>query len=267
MPKRLLMQSDDYGMTDAVSAGIRSAIGFGLIKNTGLFVNMEASERAVRDLEGSNVCLGIDINYVCGRPVSDPKDVPHLVDEEGKFISSSAMARRNKLVKMDDLGLISTFEEDPYPYDEILLETENQVKRFIALTGKKPEYMHLHSLTTDNCYRAAREVAEKYGLLHSLDMMHRCRLLPGTFGGGKASTLESQMDYDVVGNLLDNALPTMQEDETCYFICHCGYVDRELFRQSSLTLRRAQDLDAMQSEQLKQYIADHNIELITYRDL
>ncbi len=267
MAKRLLMQSDDYGMTDAVSAGIRSAIEFGLIKNTGLFVNMASSERAVRDLEGTDICLGIDINYVCGCPVSDPADVPHLVDERRRFVSSSAMAARNKLVKMDDLGLISTFEEDPYPYEEILLETENQVKRFIDLTGKKPEYMHLHSLTTDNCYRAAREVAAKYGLFHSVDMMHQYRLLPGTFGGSKGKTLESQMDYDVLGNLLNNALPTMQEDETCYFICHCGYVDQELFRQSSLTLRRAKDLDAVRSPLLKRYIEDHGIELITYRDL
>lgn len=127
--------------------------------------------------------------------------------------------------------------------------------------------MHLHSLTTDNCYRAAREVADKYGLLHSLDMMHQYRLLPGTFGGNNGGTLESQMDYDVVGYLLNNALPTMQEDETCYFICHCGYVDQELFRQSSMTLRCAKDLDAMRSLPLKQYIEDHGIELITYRDL
>ena len=61
MTKRLLMQSDDYGITGAVSAGIRTAIEFGLIRNTGLFVNMPASEKAARDILAEDVCRGIDI--------------------------------------------------------------------------------------------------------------------------------------------------------------------------------------------------------------
>lgn len=267
MSKRLLMQSDDYGITGAVSAGIRTAIEFGLIKNTGLFVNMPASVKAAEAIRDYDVCFGIDINYVCGRPVSDPKDVPHLIDENGYFISSGQMSRKSRLLHMDELGLISTFEEDPYPYEEILLETENQVKRFIEITGKKPEYIHPHSLMSENCYRAAKEVAAEYGIFHTLDMMRKYRILPGTFDGTKGSTVESQMDYDVSGNLLNRALPSIKEDETCYFICHCGYADYELFRYTSLTLRRLKDLDAMLNEEVRQYIRDNEIELITYRDL
>ena len=213
MGKRLLMQSDDYGITAGVSAGIRSAIEFGLIKNTGLFVNMEASARAVEDLKGMDVCLGIDINYVCGRPISDPALVPHMVDAEGRFISSSRMAARSSLLKMDSLGLISYFSKDPYPYEEILLETENQVLRFMELTGKKPEYLHPHSLMSENCYRAARKVAGKYGIFHTLDMMRQYRILPGTFDGTKGASVEAQMEYDVEGNLLHCALPSIQEYE------------------------------------------------------
>lgn len=267
MAKRLLMQSDDYGITSAVSAGIRSAIEFGLIRNTGLFVNMPASEKAARDILNYDVCLGIDINYVCGKPVSDPAKVPHMIDENGNFISSGKMAKRSKLLRMDELNLISTFEEDPYPYDEILLETENQVKRFIELTGRRPEYIHPHSLMSENCYKAAHEIAEKYGIFHTLDMMHQYRILPGTFDGTKGSSVEAQMEYDVKGNLINNALPTMGEDETCYFICHCGWADYELFHYTTLTLRRLKDLAAMTDRSLKEYIQENNIELITYRDL
>lgn len=267
MTKRLLMQSDDYGITGAVSAGIRTAIDFGLIRNTGLFVNMPASVKAARDILEYDVCLGIDINYVCGKPVSDPSQVPHMVDENGYFIASGKMAGRSKLLRMDELNLISTFEEDPYPYEEILLETENQVKRFMELTGRKPEYIHPHSLMSDNCYRAAHETAEKYGIFHTLDMMHRYRILPGTFDGTKGSSVEAQMEYDVKGNLLNNALPSMGTDETCYFICHCGWADYELFGCTTLTLRRLKDLAAMTDTDLKEYIQKNNIELITYRDL
>ncbi|MBR4162023.1 MAG: ChbG/HpnK family deacetylase [Solobacterium sp.] len=267
MTKRLLMQSDDYGITDAVSIGILKAIDFGLIKNTGMFVNMPSSAKAAEMLKDKGVCFGIDINYVCGKPVSNPEDVPHLVDEKGNFYSSGTMAKRSKLLRMDALGLISYFEEDPYPYEEIYRETENQVKRFMELTGKKPEYIHPHSLMSENCYRAAHEVAKKYDILHTLDMMHQYRILPGTFDGTKGNTVDAQMEYDVSGNLLENALPTMKEDETCYFICHCGYADYDLFQYTSLTLRRVKDLHAMTDEKVKEYIRRNNIQLITYRDL
>ena len=37
---QLLVQSDDYGITPGVSAGIREGIQNGIIRNTGIFINM-----------------------------------------------------------------------------------------------------------------------------------------------------------------------------------------------------------------------------------
>ena len=75
------------------------------------------------------------------------------------------------------------------------------------------------------------------------------------------------MKYDVTGNLINRAIPSMAKDETCYFICHCGWVDYDLFQYTSLTLRRLKDLSAMCDPQLKDFIEKEGIELITYRDL
>lgn len=264
---KLLIQNDDFGITSGVSAGIIEAVRYGLVKNTGMFVNMPASKRAAESIRDMDVCLGIDINYVCGRPVSDPAQVPHLVDGNGFFYKSGAMSKKSRYVSTDELGLLTTFEEDPYPYEEIYLETENQVRRFIELVGRKPEYIHPHSLSTANTFRAAHDVAEKYGIFHSVDMMYRYPILPGTFDGTKGNSVESQMEWDVVGNLISRALPQMKDEEICYFICHGGYVDYELFSHTSLTLRRVKDLDAMLSKELADYIREHGIELITYRNL
>ena len=267
MTKRLLMQSDDYGITDGVSAGIRRAIEYGLIRNTGMFVNMPCAARAAEEIRDMDVCLGIDINYVCGRPVSDPSQVPHLINGQGYFRSSGEVTSNNKRIGIDELGLITYFEKDPYPYEEILLETENQVKRFIELNGKLPEYIHPHSLMSENCYKAAKATADKYGIIHTLDMMHCYRILPGTFDGTKDSTAETQMEYDVAGNLLNRAIPLICEGETCYFICHCGYVDYDLFKNTTLTLRRVKDLAAMTDDRVKKCIEDNGVTLITYREL
>lgn len=44
--RKLLFQSDDYGLTDSVADGILKGIDQGIIRNTGLFVNMPSSARA-----------------------------------------------------------------------------------------------------------------------------------------------------------------------------------------------------------------------------
>lgn len=265
--KRLLFQSDDYGITEAVSKGIIKGIQDGIIRNTGMFVNMPCSEVAAENIKHFDVCLGIDINLVAGRPVTDPKLIPHLVDEQGNFITSRKQLASNKLVSVEDI--IFHFEEDPYPYDEVLLETENQLKRFMDLTGKMPEYFHPHSLCTPNTEKAAKVIAEKYNIFQSVTMMYdtKYRQLPGAIVLSKNASMEDQIQQDVETDLLETALPALQDGETGYYICHCGYVDYDLFLQSSLTLRRIKDLSAALSPAVKEYLTKNEIELISYRDL
>lgn len=263
--KRLLVQSDDYGITKGVSAGIREGITYGIIRNTGLFVNMDGSEEDVKQLQNMDVCLGVDINYVCGKPVTDTSLIPDLVDENGDFISSTNYVKTHKLEKKED-GLY-IFETDPFPYEQILLETENQVKRFMEYTGRLPEYMHTHSLSTPNTLKAALAVAEKYGLYHTWTLRHTYRALPGVFDGVKNAGIQEQLDYRCRDNFIQRALPSLAENETAFYVFHCGYADADLLRKSSLNLRRIRDLEAVLDSNVKDYIREEKIELITYRDL
>ena len=66
---------------------------------------------------------------------------------------------------------------------------------------------------------------------------------------------------------LTQSLPSLRENETGYYIFHCGYVDCELMQVSSLNLKRMLDLQAATSDRVKSYIQEHDIELITYRDI
>lgn len=265
--KKLLCQSDDYGLTPAVSAGIIKGIQEGIIRNTGLFVNMKHSQEAVQLIKDIDVCLGIDINLVAGKPVSDPKLIPHLIDENGNFLSSKYQLKNHKLNSVE--GIIFHFDEDPYPYEEVLIETENQLKKFLELTGKLPEYFHPHSLCTPNTDKAAEVIAKKYGIFRTADMMNHPNIkeLPGTISLSKSVTLEDQIQKDVETELLEVALPALLDNETGYYICHCGYVDYDLFLNSSLTLRRTKDLHSATSPRVKDYIQNHDIELITYREI
>ena len=118
-------------------SGILDAIENGVVRNTGLFVNMPESEHAASFIQDyPQVCFGIDFNIVSGDPVSDPELLPDLVDQDGHFIRST--------VKMADPRF---GKEELWPYEQVLTELRAQLKHFVRLAGQPPEYLHGHSVS------------------------------------------------------------------------------------------------------------------------
>ena len=250
---KLLFQSDDFGFTKGVTLGILDGIQNGIVRNTGLFVNMPSSKWAAEEIKKHpDICVGIDINFVAGKPVSDSSKVPSLVDKDGHFIKSTERSK----VKNDD--------GDIFNYDEVLLETENQVKRFIELMGRNPGYMHGHSISSSNSKRAAKVIAEKYGILRSSEVLAKYRI-PCTWTP-KPFSLEQQYETDSEMHIL-KVLKENANSEIACFVCHCGYVDAELLDESTYSIIRTRDLAAATSKQIKEWLTENHVELITYRDI
>lgn len=263
---KLLFQSDDYGITDGVASGIRYAIEHGLVRNSGLFVNMPSSKDAASYINNyPEVCFGIDINLVAGKAVSDIDKVKSLVDENGYFYSSGYIKKHNKLIKTE--GNVLIFEKDPYDYDETLLEVENQVKKFIEYTNKKPGYIHTHSLSTPNTRKAIEEVAKKYNLKVSyLTWDKNGYKRVKVDWNPKPFPFEDQLNTDVESKFID-ALEKCKDEEKMVFVCHCGFMDYDLFKCSTYTAIRTKDLLNATSDRVKQYIKDNHIEIVNYNDL
>lgn len=264
--KKLIFQSDDYGLTDSVTDGILKGIRQGIIRNTGLFVNMPSSKRAamlIRDIEG--IAVGIDINLVAGYPVTDSHLVSALVDETGHFITSKSRIKDNKIIGREGMCLL--FEEDPYDYEQTLLETENQVKEFIDLMGRKPAYIHPHSLMTPNTEKAQREVAKKYNIPMTINIMknEKIGMIPSTWTP-KPFPIEEQMKTDVTFHFL-KSLEESKDIEVGYFICHCGFVEEDLMKETEYTLIRIKDLAMATSSEVKKYLEKNKIVLINITDI
>ena len=88
---KLLIQSDDYGITKAVSLGIIEAIKNGLVRNTGLFVNMPWVEEVIELIKPylDQIAFGLDLNISTGPSVLKKTEIPSLVLENGNFLTSS----------------------------------------------------------------------------------------------------------------------------------------------------------------------------------
>lgn len=253
---KLIIQADDLGITEAVSCGIAKAVRSGIVKCTGLFSNMPAAAFALELVKPyPELCLGADINFVAGCPCSDPRDVPSLVQADGSFMTSGM---HREIDRRDG-------NQDHIVYEECLIETEAQVCRFIELAGKKPEYLHEHSYNTQATWKAMETVGEKYGIPLVRQMSEKFGLVRCVDWYKRPFPPDEQLKVNPIENILRNK--AILQNEISLMITHCGYVDADLFRFSTYTLIRTRDLDALTSDAMRRWIAENDIQLISYRDL
>lgn len=262
----LLLQADDNAISKAVTLGIAESIDYGLVRNTGLFMNTPWSKLALETLApDADVCVGIDVNLVTGVPLSPAGEIPAFTSRSGAFLKSGEVMARGEIVGQD--GFIVRFAEDPYPLDQVRLEVGAQIENFRHLAGRKPDYLHFHSLATPNIDLVVREFSESLGIPTSTDLSESSgvELLPNAWYT-RPFPIEAQAAMDPLPHLLE-ALGTLDDNATGVAITHPGYVDAEVLDLSTFSVIRARDLQMLTSDELRAQLEARGFELTTYRDV
>ncbi len=264
---KLLVQGDDFGFTKAVTYGIVDAIDNGILRNTGLFANMPSAELAVSFMKDRpQACFGIDFNLVSGPPVSRPEDIPHLVDEKGEFIRSGVRIRDARWQSEEG-------RREMFPWEETYREVKAQYDRFVELTGRKPGYLHGHSISHEHYREAIARISEEEGIPYSHTIQEKYDFL--NLRSLKTSDTASRNKvFDAADQLNKNPLKLVQDNAELLlskeYVCiggHPGYVDAELLALTTLSLERVRDHQMDTSEWILNWVKENNIELITYYDL
>lgn len=247
---KLLIKADDYGFTDSINCGILLAHKNGIVKNTGMMVNMPAAITGAKWIKDyPELCLGQHTNIVVGFPCADPKLIPGLLGEDGRFVSSKI--RRAQLAT----GI------DPFDEEELFIETNAQCERFIQLNGKLPEYIEGHAVGSPSFDRAIERVALKRGIRN---LPHH---QPSTWVAPQFKN--NNYDFYKTGRPLHEYF-TKDFDfsaDLILFIAHPGFVDQDLLKMSSLTLDRTLDYALFTDPIVIQFLKDKKIDLISFREV
>lgn len=253
---KLLVTSDDYGLTYGVTDGIIHAAKNGILTETGLMTNLECSEYAAKRMitECPHILLGEDINIVAGRPVCDPQQIPSMVNQDGTFKTSGQHRQLDKEMP------------NHIPYEESCIEIESQIQQFIRFVGHKPAYLQGHSYSCENHDRAMRDMAKKFDIPYFMDVAKEHGIRGGGPWNKKPFSLEDQIVAKAEEWVLDGRLQLLQQ-KIGHIHVHAGFVDADIFEKSTYTIVRANDLACLVSPRVKQWVKDHHIELITIRDV
>ena len=125
------------------------------------------------------------------------------------------------------------------------------MEKYIEVAGHKPTHIdshhHVHLLPWHV------EVAKRLAKEYDLPMRQREQVL---------DTYEyARCDDRMYG---DDA---NYDFEILEFMCHPAYVDQRLYDMTSYCLPRMKELELILSPELKQFVVDHNIELINFSDI
>ncbi len=166
---RIVVNVDDLGLHPAVRRAVeRLSRDPGVVTSATLMVNGPDAEASAR-LEG--VGIGVHLNILRGRPLSQPSDLPSLTREDGLFLGDYGALFRRYLAGSVDLG-------------EVEREWDAQIRRAFEI-GVRPT--HLDSEKHIHAWPALMDVAARLAGRHGILWMRRpleCHALARLDKGG-----------------------------------------------------------------------------------
>lgn len=255
--KQLLIRADDIGYSYAVNLGIARAVNEGLVRSAGLMPNMPEAARGWGWIKDSGIAIGQHTNLCLGTPCADPALIPSLLDENGQLKSSrayrAAYAEGREIVE----------------YDELVIEIEAQLERFRQIVDKDPDYFEAHAVMSKNLFAAIHDVAERHGFKEqptSFDptVIVRCGQTDVHMAIEDMLPPEQYDPADFVRRTVEG----MADGDTYVLVFHPGYLDAFILANSSLTVNRTKEVDALIDPGLRAWLeAQPDLRLIDYRDL
>ena len=283
--KQLIVNADDFGLTEGVNRGIVEAHADGIVTSTTILANGAAFEAAVAmSRKLPSLAIGVHLNLTQGPPVAPPESVQALIDARGELhLSPSQLWRAIAMRRVPAL--------------QIETELRAQVKKVLA-AGLTPTHLdgHMHVHLFPVVSDAAIQIAGEFGMRAVRCPLERTRLkglgkgLEEIKRGGIAFSvsqlarrLRSKLEKAGLaypshffgtrqtGSLDRESLLEILEslpDGTSELCCHPGYSNADLEKAGGeLTFQREDELLALTSVEAKALIHSRAIRLTTYRAL
>ena len=225
MIKKLIVNADDFGLSEGVCLGILKVHRDGILTSTTCMMNMENIEKYLEMTKAyPNLGLGVHLNITVGKPLTKVS----FIDEKGNFKSRDTYKNREAIVLQE----------------ELYQEWKAQIEKFIKITGHKPTHLdshhHVHLLKRN------RDVVLKLAHEYDLPIRQETYLL----------FYNQDATFEMINMILHKNV------ENYELMCHPAMIDWKLYQISSYHLRRAHELDLLCSQKVKEMTKD--IEFINY---
>jgi len=251
---KLIVNADDLGYTERVSAGIFRAHRDGIVTATTLMTNAPDSEGAAKLARATpSLDVGVHLALSFNRPLADVAHIRSLVDKDGKFFRPKELLSRE------------------IDREEALLECRAQYQKARELLGREPTHLDTHHWVHDHpaLEWAIGELARETGAsarIHSDEQRDRLRArgvrTPDHFA--REFQYEGKVDVEPLLELLERLERLGGVTE---LMCHPGEADESMVKRSGYARERATELATLTDPRVRAKIMDLAITLSTFADV
>jgi predicted glycoside hydrolase/deacetylase ChbG (UPF0249 family) len=288
--RQLIVNADDFGLTQAVNAGILEAHYWGIVTSTTVMANGGAFDGVASiSRRAPRLGVGVHLNLTGGEPVSAARRIPTLVDRGGRLHLSPS-------------GLMWALGARQISLAEIEIELRAQIGK-VCRAGIRPTHLdgHKHVHVLPGVSEIVIRLAKEFGIpsircpkeiapdprtlrpgRNPLTAVLRQYLVgravsafasrfaerlataglrfPANFCGlSQTGFLNLRGVLDILGGLPEGVSELM---------CHPGYVDGDLVDSGTrLLAQREVEVHALTARTVRRLIADRGIALISYEPL
>ena len=250
--RRLIVNADDFGRTPGIVSGTLDAHRNGIVTSATAMVLEPAAADGIREARARTPRLDLGLHVVLtggGEPATRPETLPSLAPG-GRF-ARDADALPARL--------------DP---GEIQREVDAQVALFEHLAGRPPSHLdsHHHSARHPDVEPVFAAAAARLGVpARASTPAGRDRLRAG---GVRTPDVFVEAFYGegaTLGNLL--ALLEGLPEGTTELMCHPGYPDERLVRESRYARERGREVEVLSAPEVRAALSRLAIELVPFSAL
>lgn len=243
---KLIVNADDFGLTDGVTCGILDAMKNGIVTSTTMMVNTPGTLKAADIVrENPELAVGLHINISLGSPLTETLSLT----ENGVFLKPSVIG-----------------SDDRYHEEELYREMRAQYQRFVELTGREPTHLDSHLYAHQKfpkVGRAIRRLAEDEGLpVRGLETDQ----YPHIYFEGNFKVKPGESRIDLKAKCLQ-LIGTLSNHPIAELMVHPAFPDAWLMSNSSYNTQRSMEHAVLTDPDIRQFISQAAIKLATFRDL
>lgn len=265
--KRLIVNADDFGLTSGVNRAIIECYQKGVVTSTTLMVNGKAAvEAALLAADNPGLGVGLHLNLTSGSPMMPGESVSSLVGGDGDFPDmKTALWRLTS-------GRARTHELE----DEITAQIDRLIKLGIRPTHIDSHH-HLHA------HPRLRSLVKRIGKRQGITRMRGFHMsarspravavalaarLPSSGAGmitpDRFSGIEAMGNRDMAA-ALERGLAS--GGDALEFMCHPGYSDEDLAKETSYNTDRQAELSTLLSVAFTTVIDEGGVRKISFAAL
>lgn len=272
---KMIIRNDDVGYSEVNDIGMFETLDNGASTACDVMLESPGTEKALEKLR-NYPWISIGWHSHCwNAPVLGAKNVPSLViPETGRF--------RHDLHTAMDID-----------YEELVSEFRAQIERCISILGKAPDVCARDTEPTV-FNKAQKQICEEYGIVTDFSSRLGSQeegtvCADARWAGRKiyfldegiaykdilTDSIKEQQAYDPVKFYTENRfhIERYPEDAVLAQAWHPGYLDYYVYKEGDygtaamlFTAIRVQDVHALCSKELKDWIKENRIELVNFRD-